>query len=128
MGFETLVLGIIHAYGYIIWTISLWDLKPNMKAVIGLQGSIWTISLWDLKHPCTRIRINRNRLIWTISLWDLKQFEACVISITSLFELFPYGIWNFQYVSIRWYTNCIWTISLWDLKPTLPPSETFQVP
>ena len=70
-------------------------------------------------------------LIWTLSLWDLKQKEVKPPTIMKdIFELCPYGIWNYippssfglpfrfeTFINKYWIEHkSIWTLSLWDLK------------
>ena len=49
-------------------------------------------------------------------------FETCLYkplpTISILFELCPYGIWNQVFLSSGLLLSFIWTLSLWDLKRT----------
>ena len=79
---------------FIIWTISLWDLKRKWGQDFTMKGDIWTISLWDLKH----MRYETTTLSRVFELFPYGIWNS-VIRIMSeyrnnLFELFPYGIWN----------------------------------
>ena len=92
MGFETAIC-FFSFFHFLIWTLSLWDLKPG--------------------KPFWLIRIGT---IWTLSLWDLKRKDFIAESRGLVFELCPYGIWNNLQ---QWQTSMlqkIWTLSLWDLK------------
>ena len=51
MGFETLFVK-VNNISFYIWTLSLWDLKPDGAVNKWKNGTIWTLSLWDLKHGC----------------------------------------------------------------------------
>ena len=98
------------------------------------------MSLWDLKHINGQMQV-KPTIIWTLSLWDLKLEENGKRYMDSLFELCPYGIWNYSsrflgspfllhlnFVPMGFETfyqlsdgraNFIWTLSLWDLKQTV---------
>ena len=79
---------------YIIWTLSLWDLKPFIRFYLQLLAYIWTLSLWDLKQFLLTTSYF-TFWIWTLSLWDLKLTKnAQCKTAWDKFELYPYGIWN----------------------------------
>ena len=118
MGFETSLILQMNQVEKMIWTISLWDLKPILFWDFHDMPYIWTISLWDLKlymevgrmlglsylnyFPMgfetdnTKNQTSNSTNIWTISLWDLKPTKYVLLFFGFL----------------------IWTISLWDLKLT----------
>ena len=68
-----------------------------------MSSSIWTISLWDLKLKWWGVSCVFDEGIWTISLWDLKLcFLVFNYYNLTIFELFPYGIWNYRYKCKYW--------------------------
>ena len=77
MGFETNETGEDGTVSEVIWTISLWDLKPQIWPHLKRCGKIWTISLWDLKQ-LFKFAMTFVSMIWTISLWDLKLYGFLV--------------------------------------------------
>ena len=93
MGFETIIQGHCSSCS-LIWTISLWDLKPfDLTQLLGVAVfELFPYGIWNSEH---NIAINEVKEIWTISLWDLKHAKYTQFT-------------NDAY---------IWTISLWDLKP-----------
>ena len=94
MGFETQIEVYSNSCKKYIWTLSLWDLKRLHETSNHVFITIWTLSLWDLKLAL-KVLFYLSYDIWTLSLWDLKLDNLYIPFVSKLFELCPYGIWNF---------------------------------
>ena len=76
-----------------IWTWSLWDLKPiGEEAQVGEKSfEPGPYGIWNDNFLLNEAD---KHMIWTWSLWDLKLFTIASVEGGQWFEPGPYGIWN----------------------------------